>query len=119
MYNRRLCNLNMKKLYEFKHPYYCATANYFNHECTWEYSSWSKFYEDHKNDKVDLNLIFRWDWLEANEEDESDTLQLSVVRQRTGIFGCYLIDVNKEDEPEVKDFLKPYANRIQKFWEVI
>ena len=109
----------MKKLYEFEHPYYCSTNNYFNHECTWEYSSWKEFYEEHKNDDIDLNLIFRWDWHVADEEDESDTLQLSAVRQRKGIFGCYLIDVNKEDEPKVKAFLKPYAEKIQGFWEEI
>lgn len=106
-----------KKLFEIEHRYYCSDNNYFSNECTWEYSSWGEFYEEHKDADIDLNLIFRWDWFEPEEDRKSDLLQLSVIRQRKGIFGNYLITVDKEDEPKIKEFLKPYESYMKHLWE--
>jgi hypothetical protein len=112
--------ISENKLYEIKHPYYCSDNNYFSRECTWEYGCWDDFYEEHHDDDIDMNLIFRWDWDEHEvSDDEQSTeniLQLSVIRQRKGIFGVYLIAVNKEDEPKIKEFLKPHADYMKQLW---
>ncbi len=108
-----------KKLYEIEHHYYCSDNNYFSNECTWEYSSWDEFYDEHRDDDIDMNLIFRWDWNKDDDEETGDILQLSVIRQRKGIFGCYLIHVTEDDENKIKEFLMPHAQYMKHLWEGI
>lgn len=112
-----------KKLYEIEHTYYCSDTNYFNNKCTWEYGCWDDFYEEHKNDDIDCNLIFRWDWSEIDVADDVEQtqqmLQLSVIRQRKGIFGAFLVTVDISDEPKIREFLKPHAKYMRKLWDAI
>lgn len=109
-----------KRLYEITHPHYCSASNHFRNEYAWEYESWEEFYEEHKDADVGMNLIFRCDWSEVENQDEpgeiQQLLQLSVIRQRKGIYGVYLIYVNKEDEPNIRGFLTPYAEYMKNLW---
>lgn len=111
------------KLYETNHPYYMSQGCYFDRGCHHEYESWEDFLEEWRESDIDYNWIIRWDWstLEdmeltpINHEDE-ELLQIQFFLQRKSYpISCY-IRVNRDQEPEIKEFLNKYWLYMKEMW---
>jgi hypothetical protein len=120
----------MTHLWEVDHPYYCSENNYFSSECHQEFDSWQDFIEEEGDADLDMNLVFRFDWVPKEhekleqEDDEgnpfqpdSDVLQVFFVGQRKGLFRSASVKVNRQDEESVKEYLKPRLAHLMKMWE--
>lgn len=112
-------------LWEFDHPYYASECNYYSNEPGSIYNSWAEFFVEFGDADKDFNLLIRWDWKKWNPEDhepadevpEHDTLQLTYVMQRKGIYAAHFVKVTEADEPQVKEFIAGYWAHMQKLWE--
>ncbi len=109
-----------KHLWEIDHDYYCAQDNYYSNDCSGEYQSWADFLEEFGDADMDYNLVFRWDWHDSNNQDhelEQDELQIFILQQRKGRFTSAFISVDKSDEPQVIEWLKPRYAHLMKLWQ--
>ena len=108
-----------KHLWEIEHPYYCNEGNYYSCDCSQHYKSWTAFIEEEGDSDFDLNLVFRWDWQFLDEEKTSKKQQLKVfwVNQRKGIFRSSTVDVCKDNEDSVREWLNPRLKHLIKLWE--
>lgn len=124
---------NIKQhLWEVKHPYDCTEGQYtssqHNFKTIFEYESFSDFLEEWGNADLDYNLVFRWDWEEATDEDEepipfsgdvhekNGTLKIFFMMQRKGYHSCSLVKVCRADEPAVIEFLTPRMEVLRRLW---
>lgn len=111
-----------KHLWECEHSYYCTESNYFsNKDISQKFSSFSDFLEEWGTSDMDYNLIFRWDWEEDVERKKDDNYRSAILRvyfmiQRKGYFICCDIQVCRNDEKEIIDFLKPRFEHLTKLW---
>lgn len=115
----------MKHLWEVSHPYYCNEGNYFasgNDQPHCKYESWASFFEEEGNSDPDMNLLFRWDWREADPEEKNwgnkaETLLLFWMGQRKGLYRWTEVVVSKDDEPAVRAWLTGRLKYLQSLWE--
>ena len=107
-------------LWEIKHAYYCSEDNYFSNECHSTYSSWISFMKEFGDADLDYNLLFRWDWKDADDPDNElnqDELRLFFMGQRKGKYFSSTIRLFKDDEPDVRKFLKSRMMHLWSLWE--
>lgn len=112
----------MKHLWEIEHPYYCNLNNYFDNGCGNTYESWADFVAEEGDSDPDYNLLFRFDWREADPEcehwgNEREELQLFWMGQRKGLYRFTQVNVTKADEPAVREWLQGRLNYLMKLWE--
>lgn len=110
----------MAHLWEAKHDYYCTDTNYFSSEKVAEFRNWDQFMSEFADADMDYNLVFRWDWRGSNEPDEDlrhDELHIYFMGQRKGKFFTTIINVDKEDEPQVIEWLRPRLEHLVKLWQ--
>lgn len=117
----------MAHLWEIDHPYYCSESNFYSNEPGDRFETWDDFLFDYRDSDPDLNLIFRFDWREGEDNGARDftgdanyrngNLQIFWLRQRKGIFACSEIEVCRADEPAVIAFLRPRWDLMRKLWE--
>jgi hypothetical protein len=116
------------RLWEVDHPYYCEEMNYFatpagSVQPTKHYESWAEFYEEEGECAFDMNLLFRWDWREADPPNEElwgikvETLFLFWMGQRNGIYRWTTVHVSKSDEPAIREWLLKRLNYLVELWE--
>ncbi len=136
----------MEKLYNIKHPYYCTHDNFFKRpssqcETRFKFNSFDEFLKNCGSMDEDLNFLFRWDWINQENErhkalelhekyskelkfddtysDQSDKLELFYFLQRKGYMIVIIVDVSKDDEEKVKDYLTSKFNHIKLTWNPI
>jgi len=122
----------MKHLWEVDHPYYCNEGNYFasSQECGDEFKSFADFLSEHGDSDFDLNLVFRWDWSEQDENTgepnyngddnyRNGKLKIFWMGQRKGLYRWSIVEVCRADEPAVIAFLKPRWEHMKLLWEPI
>lgn len=112
------------KLFEVDHAFYCAEGNYYSTKCFDKYESWEEYEAAWKGYDIDLNLIFRWDWwksdpsdYEEGEENKGDYITIHRVLQRKAILRSDRVYVSEADEPAIRKYLEPYAQRMKDIWE--
>lgn len=116
-----------EKLYQSKHPYYLESSNFFqrgdsDYQTYFRFGSWEEFYIEAKDWDDDYNYLIRWDWNEhwSDKEGECDDIlehiKLHFFRQRKGFHVTIHIEVTKEDESKIKDYLEDRAEYIKKLW---
>lgn len=116
-----------KHLWEIDHPYYGPEGNYFaNAEKTADYrhamESWKAFQEEFSWMDDDLNWLFRWDWIPADEpgnpmyEIDHDELRLFYLMPRKGTFLWVTIQVEREDELEIRQWLFEKWGYMRTMW---
>jgi hypothetical protein len=114
-------------LWEVEHPYYCNEGNYFATEsCAAYYKSWTDFMDEEGDADMDWNLIFRFDWIETNDDGEptfngdvnyrNGKLKLFYMGQRRGLYRWVIVEVCRADEPAVIEFLRKRWEHMQKLW---
>lgn len=104
-------------LWECQHEYDCESADYWNgkNKRNHKYKLFKDFLTDMGSSDFDLNLLFRWDWKENDKEQGK--LFLYFLLQRKGIFISFEIDVIRDDELEVIEFLKPRWDHLKSLWQ--
>ena len=123
----------MPKLWEIDHPYYCNEGNYFasGDKTMAYYESWSNFVDSEGDADLDMNLIFRFDWVPPYEDGDSEkpikwvgdenyrdsTLKLFYMGQRKGLYRYAEVEVCRADEPAVREWLKVRWDHMKKLWE--
>lgn len=101
-----------KHLWEYDHPYYCSEGHYAE-----EFSSWEAFLDEMGDSDMDLNLLFRWDWIHDDEDGaENDTLFLFFMQQRKGKFVVIRVAMQDTDEDSVKTFLQARWAHLTELW---
>ena len=107
----------MTHLWEVDHDYYCHESNFFDNGCSTKHDSWQSFLDEEGDSDMDMNLVFRWDWMKGDEET-SDYLILFIMNQRKGIFRVVTIyEMNEDDEPSVIEYLTPRMKKLFSLWE--
>lgn len=101
-------------LWEIEHPYYCEEGCFFEPGCHEYHGSWSDFLATMGYRDGELNLLFRWDWKSTGGHDR---LLLFFVAQRKGYTFSHEVDVRREDEPSVHDWLLRRREHIDALWE--
>lgn len=109
-------------LTDVKHPYY-GSAYYGDYAESYE--SVAEMIQDAENCDLDLNLLYRWDWLAFEDEDEKEDhpeadgmLIFSFIAQRKGYVYQTVAYVKAEEvneNPDLVDFLKSrsaYLNKL-------
>jgi hypothetical protein len=114
-------------LWEANHPYYCNEGNYYTSESIGaEYKSWGEFVASEGDADLDMNLIFRFDWLEGEDHDllpyngddyyRNGKLMLFYMGQRKGLYRYCSIEVCRADEPAVSEWLMIRWNHMKLLW---
>ena len=118
-------------LWEVKHDYSCAQAQY--HE---NFDTWEDFARNVPSGDVmglngnflfnpifiNYNLLVRWDWQRyengINEDGEParDTLDLFFIQQRRGWNSSVSIGITDADEPVIREWLTERANYLKGIW---
>jgi hypothetical protein len=107
-----------------KHPYYCSEGCYFSRECHTNWPTWSAFFAEMGDADVDMNLVWRWDFMPEGVDDGNEppadwttaTLRLFVMGQRKAKPHSHFVTVRREDEPAIRVFLQQHWETIQKLW---
>ena len=117
----------MTHLWEIDHPYYASQGNYYarpDEGLHAEFSSWAEFYEDQGDADLDMNLVYRWDWTvpdpndyEDGEELPPETLDLFYVGQRKALLRSVSVEIQREDEPAIREWLVVRAEHMRRVWE--
>lgn len=134
----------MTRLWEVKHPYYCSDSNFYVGGIPRPYpngmprvdpdfvpydhvrvESWEAF--GWKDSDPDLNLLFRWDWDVPDPDDyeggkhdpewPGERLSLFWMLQRKGRFMVVSFPVEREEEPEIREWLTGRARHLALVWE--
>lgn len=100
-------------LWDVDHPYYCEESNFYKAGLVGEFASWQTFIDECEHD-VDLNLLFRWDWTQF--EDEGDTLRLHFMTQRKGAYRSAIVSVTKDNERAVREYLAERWAHMMTLW---
>lgn len=108
----------MSHLWEEDHPYYCNEGNYYKAGQHYLMESWQEFMTEMGTSDPDMNLLFRWDWLGPDAEDERDehVLMLFFMMQRKARALSYAVKVTPADEPAVLAWLTERAKTITALW---
>lgn len=118
------------KLWETDHPYYCSEGNYYNNGLHDTHETWADYIAEWAHYDIDMNMIFRWDWYTPDPADyecelEEDpgfqlpqpTITIHRVLQRKAILRSDSITITEADEPAIRAYLEPYAQRMKEIWE--
>lgn len=116
----------MKSLFEYQHPYYMTEGNYFASSrdgCHFNFKTLEDFLAEWGEADLDYNRVHRWDLSEDTDENDQPlgtwTFKVYYVLQRkANLISCH-VTVNKQDEDQIKEFLKPHAEANAKLWEGI
>jgi len=113
----------MKHLWEVEHDYYCHEENFFSNDTVDHCESIDEFMTVHAGADMNMNLIFRWDWIEEDPTFNGDVhfrngvLKVFWMLQRKGIYRCTTVAVCRADEPKVIAFLEPRRQHLLALWE--
>lgn len=97
-----------KHLWEHDHPYYCSEGHYAE-----AFSSWEAFLDEMGDSDMDLNLLFRWDWM---RDEQENVMRLFFVQQRKGLIASCCVAVQDGDEDSIKAFLRARWAHLNELW---
>lgn len=116
-----------KHLWEVDHSYYCNEGNYFTAKSVESYfKSFADFMQEYGDADMDYNLLFRWDWVEYDDDGNNNfngdnyyrngRLKLFWMGQRKGLYQYSIVEVCRADEPDVLEFLRPRLAYLMSLW---
>lgn len=121
-----------KHLWEIEHSYYCNEGNYYapgREQPGSEWKSWTDFYNEFKDADFDYNYLIHFDWDESDDGGNNTykgddnyrngKLKIFWLAQRKGLYRWDIIEVCRNDEENIKEFLKPRWEYIKELWEPI
>lgn len=115
-----------KHLWEVNHPYYCCEEAWNSNSGPTHYDMWASFAEEWQDADFDMNLLFRFDWVEGTDEGaapfngdvyyRNGIFKTFWIGQRKGLFLCNTVSVCRADEPAVLEFLRPRFDYLANLW---
>jgi hypothetical protein len=113
-------NTTVKHLWEVDHAYYCSASDGGGEEC----ETWAEFLDEWNDADMDYNLLFRFDWHDADNKDNDiedgiDELELFYVQQRKGRISKVTVKVGKPQENEIIEWLKVRLAYLRELWQPI
>jgi len=116
-----------KHLWDVDHPYYCREEAWNSGESAHHYDMWAGFEDEFKEADLDMNLLFRFDWVEGPDNGAGNfngdvyyrngIFKAFWMGQRKGYFWCNTVSVCRADEPAVIAFLQPRLDYLTRLWE--
>ena len=117
----------LKRLWEVDHSYYCSDSNFYKNDVGQRYDSWADWIGAWDSADLDMNLLFRWDWIEPDPADytlapsDGETplgpqMWLFYILQRKGIYMPHMVCVTRDDEPAIRSWLQPRMAHIVDLW---
>ena len=101
------------------HPYYCSESNYYSNDAgaTWE--TMTDFLAEFESGDVDMNLVFRWDIKQRDEENPGRYYaEVCMMQQRKGIFSPHHIKhINEEEAIRFKGYLEKHWETLKAMWQ--
>lgn len=103
-----------------EHPYYCSDSNYYERNSI-KYETMSDFLADWMDNDVDMNLCFRWDVFEKEDDEENKTgayrAKIFIMHQRKGKFQPIIIDsFDQSEADQFIEYLEKHKNKIMQLW---
>ncbi len=102
-------------LWDVEHDYYCSGGDYFQRGMFAEYRTWGDFIAAEGENDLDMNLLFRWDWLKG-DEGVMGTLDLFFCLQRKGAQRSVRVTVHPDEESLVRAYLQPRYEHLARLW---
>lgn len=100
------------------HPYYSSDNNYYSNEAgsTWE--TMTDFLAEFENADIDMNLVFRWDIHERDEDNPGRRYaEVFIIHQRNGIYAPqYIKHINEEEAVRFRKYLDKHWETMKKIW---
>lgn len=117
----------MPHLWGADHSYYCNLGNFYSNEPGEHFKSWADFLAANGDCDFDMNLVFRFDWKEDDPETGESTykgdpnyrngkLEVFWMGQRKGLYRFSVVEVCRNDEPAVIEFLTPRWKHLKELW---
>lgn len=103
---------DVKKLWDYYHPYYMSEGCYYSADCLAYFKSFADFLAAWPNDEIDYNRVHRWDF----NEEKTEISIYYVMQRKAYTYSCH-IEITETDLPYIKMFLKPHAELNRKLWE--
>ena len=105
-----------------EHYYYCSDNNYFSNDAGAEWDCVDDFLEEFDNADVDMNMVFRFDVREIEDDDGKQTgkyyAQVFMMHQRKGIFAShYIKQIEEKDVEKFSSYLQKHYDYIKNLWE--
>jgi hypothetical protein len=106
------------------HPYYCSDSNWYDRTAGVQFTSWRGFHDAYAESDEDLNLVFRWDVKEREDDDGIGlgvfSMELFVMQQRRGKFVPIWIEVVRdEDEASIREYLAKKWEHMRVLWSPV
>lgn len=96
------------------HDYYCSDNNYYSNDASMDFEDFDEFMMEFENADVDMNLVFRWD---IHEEQDNYRLEIFMIQQRKGIFKPINVKtITEDDVPRLIEYLKPHLKKLKSLW---
>jgi hypothetical protein len=123
----------LNHLWLYEHPYYCNEGCFYARDCHVNYSTWADFFVSEGNADMDMNLVYRWDWLPEKDDDgepltdsesrsgkdpyyRGERLLLFFMGQRKAAPRSAEVQVCRADEPDVRAWLTKRWEHMQQLW---
>lgn len=82
------------------------------------FESWKAF-RDHIDDFDDeLNVVIWWDWYEPDDDHPNETFAAMLALPNLGRVDPLLVDVTRDDEPEIREWLQARLSRLIGWWQI-
>lgn len=82
------------------------------------FGSWQDF-RDHIDDyDDDLNVVIWWDWYGPDPDERGDVFAVMLALPNKNRVTAFLVDVQREDEPEIRKWLQARLERLVGWWQI-
>ncbi len=101
------------------HPYYCSDSNYYSNDAGAAWETMTDFLAQFESCDVDMNLIFRWDVKQRDEENPGRYYaEVFMMHQRKGIFSPHHIKhINEDEAARFRALLEKHWTTLKAMWE--
>lgn len=104
------------------HPYYCSDSNYYSNQASERFSTMSDFLDAYFESDVDMNLCFRWDVKQKEDDNENKIdeyrAEIFIMLQRKGIFRPIMVEsFNQSEVDRFLEYIKKHQETLAKIWE--
>ncbi len=116
--------MNFKDLL-IKHSYYASGSNYYSNDAGGSFATWQDFYAEFRSADIDMNLIYRWDLHEREDEATDEKLgsyymEVFFIHQRKGVYAPFIIhNVLESDLESIKELMSKHWEHLQELWNPI
>ena len=105
------------------HDYYASDSNYYSNDASMKYNTWPEFNDEFHDADVDMNLCYRWD-IHEYEEDIAGAkayyMEIFMIHQRKGIYRpIHISRVFDKDAPSIIEYMEKHWDKIKRLWSPI